>query len=87
LIRAAQARDREAETALRRALEIVADTEYHQSKATTALDLAEFLAHSGRTAEARLLCEEYAELTERIGWTAWAPRIVAIRSLIATARL
>jgi tetratricopeptide (TPR) repeat protein len=87
LIRAAQARDREAETALRRSLEIVADTEYHQSKATTALDLAEFLAHSGRTAEARLLCEEYAELTERIGWTAWAPRIVAIRSLIATARL
>jgi len=82
LIRAAEGRHIEAEAALRRALEIVADTEYNQLKVTAALDLAEFLAGSGRAGEAALLCDEYAALMERLGWTAWAPQIATVRSLI-----
>ncbi|GAC1665132.1 MAG: AAA family ATPase [Candidatus Dormibacteraceae bacterium] len=82
LIRAAEGRHIEAEAALRRALEIVAGTEYHQLRMTAALDLAEFLAGSGRAGEAALLCDEYAALMERLGWKAWAPQIATIRSLI-----
>jgi len=79
LIRAAQGRSSEAESALRHSLEVVAGTEYNQTRATAALDLAQFLAGSGRLAEARLLCDEYAELTERFGWKAWATQIAEIR--------
>jgi tetratricopeptide (TPR) repeat protein len=83
IIRMAQGRAGEAETALRRALQAVADTEYYQLRTTAALDLAKLLAGSGRTAEAKLLCEEYAGMTARFGWTAWNTQIAAIRSLIA----
>jgi class 3 adenylate cyclase/tetratricopeptide (TPR) repeat protein len=82
LIRAAQGRGSQAEAALRRSLEVVADTEYNETKATAALDLAQFLADSGRLAEARHLCDEYAELTGRFGWQRWAPQIAAIRHVI-----
>jgi class 3 adenylate cyclase/tetratricopeptide (TPR) repeat protein len=82
LIRAAQGRSRDAEAALRRALEVVADTEYNPTKASAALDLAQFLAGSGRVGEAKALCDEYAELTERFGWKSWAPQIAAIRNVI-----
>lgn len=85
LIRAAQGRNREAEAALRHSLGAVADSEYNQTRATAALDLAQFLAGSGRLAEARPLCDEYAELTQRFGWKAWAPQIAAIRNLIGAA--
>ena len=82
LIRAAQGRSSEAEAAFRHSLGAVAATEYHQTRATAALDLAEFLAGAGRLDEARLLCDEYAELTDRLGWKAWAPQIATIRTLI-----
>jgi predicted ATPase/class 3 adenylate cyclase len=85
LIRAAQGRDSEAESALRHSLEVVAATEYYPARATVALDLAEFLAASGRIAEAKLLCDEYARLSERLGWKQWAHQIEAVRRVIATA--
>ena len=84
LIRAAQGRDSEAEAALRRSVQVVAATEYNSTKATAALDLAKFLADRGRLDEAKALCDEYAELTEKRGWKVWAPEISAIRHLIAT---
>jgi tetratricopeptide (TPR) repeat protein len=83
MIRAAQGRVGEAESALRHSLGVVANTEYNQPRANAALDLAQLLAGSGRAAEAKLLCDEYAELTERLGWKVWASQIAAIHSLIA----
>jgi tetratricopeptide (TPR) repeat protein len=83
LIRAAQGRAGEAESALRHSLEIVAATEYYQQRATTAVTLARFLASSGQIAEAKALSDQYVEITERFGWKAWAPEIAAVRRLIA----
>jgi len=67
-IRAAQGRDAEAESALRRGLQVVADTEYNLPKAEAALELATFLAERQRFDEARALCDEFGGLTERLGW-------------------
>ena len=67
MIRAAQGRDAEAETALRHGLQIVDDTEYHLPRAEAALDLARFLAQRERFDEARDLCNQFGELSERLG--------------------
>ncbi|GAC1504522.1 MAG: AAA family ATPase [Candidatus Dormibacteraceae bacterium] len=83
LIRAAQGRAPEAEAALRHSLQVMAGTEYHSTKATAAFDLASLLAELGRFAEAKAICDEYAELTENLGWKQWRPQVERIRLLIA----
>lgn len=82
LIRAAQGRDAEAEAALRRSLQVVAGTEYSSMQISAGLDLAKFLAERSRLDEAKVLCDEYAELAEQRGWKVWRPEISAIRRLI-----
>jgi tetratricopeptide (TPR) repeat protein len=83
LLRAAQGRYAEAEAALRRSLQVVVDTEYLNMKTPAALALGLFLAKRGKFDEARSLCDEYAELTEELGWKGWKSVISAIRGLIA----
>ena len=83
LIRAAEGRDADAETALRRSLEVIADTEYNNLKIAVSLDLAKFLAQRGRFAEAQILYAEYARRTEQWGWHRWAAELEEIRRLIA----
>jgi tetratricopeptide (TPR) repeat protein len=68
LIRAAQGRIDEAEQALRHGLEVVSGTDYTLPTAEAALDLATFLAQRARFDEARAICEEFGELTRRLGW-------------------
>ena len=83
LIRAAAGRDAEAEAALRRSVEVVADTEYNVVKTAAGLSLAKFLAQRGRFDEAQIVCDEYAQRPEEWGWKQWAPEIAEIRRLIA----
>jgi class 3 adenylate cyclase/tetratricopeptide (TPR) repeat protein len=83
LIRAAQGRIPEAETALRHSLDVVAATEYNLQKATAAFDLASLLATEARFDEARALCDDYVALTEQWGWKQWTSQIANIRELIA----
>jgi class 3 adenylate cyclase/tetratricopeptide (TPR) repeat protein len=83
LIRAAQGRNAEAETALRRGLQVIAGSEYYNLRCPAALDLAQFLAGLGRLNEAKVLCDESAGLAERFGWKRWAAQIAGVRSLIA----
>ena len=82
-IRAAQGRDEEAEHALRRGLQVVVDTEYHLPTADAALDLARFLAQRGRFDEARALCDEFSELTERLEWNRLSAAFAEIRRTIS----
>ena len=70
-IRAAQGRDAEAESALRRALEVVALTEYLNIAAPAAVNLAIFLASRGHLDEAASLVEHYAAAVHARGWTLW----------------
>jgi tetratricopeptide (TPR) repeat protein len=82
-IRAAQGRDDEAERALRHGLEVVAGTEYLLFRAESALELARFLAQRRRFDEASALCEEYGEITERLGWKRLADGFAATTHAIS----
>jgi class 3 adenylate cyclase/tetratricopeptide (TPR) repeat protein len=83
LIRAAQGRIPEAESALRHSLDVVTATEYNQQKATVAFDLASFLAENARFDEATALCDEYVAIAEQRGWKQWTSQIAHVRELIA----
>ena len=80
-IRAAQQRDLEAEAALRRALDVVAPTGYFNDAIPAALSLATFLAERGRTAEADLLVDHYAPLSDKRGWHRSDPMIERYREM------
>ncbi len=82
-IAAARGRDDEAETSLRRALQVLLDTEYNQLKTEAALALASFLAVRGRTAEAASLVDEYSRLAHGRGWHLWDGTIAATQEAIA----
>jgi len=83
LIRAAQGREAEAESALRLSLRVVAGTDYSSTKIMAGLSVAQFLAERGRLEEAKALCDEHAERAERWGWKVWESKVSAIRRLIA----
>jgi class 3 adenylate cyclase/tetratricopeptide (TPR) repeat protein len=83
MIRAAQGRAPEAESALRHSVKAVAGTEYQWSKGDAAFDLAALLAGQARFDEAKALCDEYVALAEQWGWNMWAPEIAYLRSLLA----
>jgi tetratricopeptide (TPR) repeat protein len=83
MIRAAQGRDDEAELALRHGLQVLAGTDYTLPRAEAALDLATFLAERERFDEARALCDEFGELTEKLGWTRLAAAFTAARRTIS----
>ena len=82
-IRAAQGGDDEAERGLRDGLEVVAGTEYLLPRAESALELARFLAQRRRFDEASALCEEYGEITERLGWKRLADGFAATTHAIS----
>jgi class 3 adenylate cyclase/tetratricopeptide (TPR) repeat protein len=82
-IRAAQGRDDEAEPALRHGLQVVAGTEYLLPRAESALALARFLAQRRRFDEASALCEEYGEITARLGWKRLADGFAATTHAIS----
>jgi predicted ATPase/class 3 adenylate cyclase len=83
VIRAAQGHDDEAEAALRRSLQAVAGTEYLLPRAESALELARFLGQRRRFDEASALCNEYGEITERLGWKRLAAAFTATAHTIA----
>jgi tetratricopeptide (TPR) repeat protein len=83
IIRAAQGRNDEAEVALRYGLQVVAGTDYTLPTAEAALDLATFLAERERFDEASVLCDEFGELTERLGWTRLAAAFTVARRTIS----
>jgi class 3 adenylate cyclase/tetratricopeptide (TPR) repeat protein len=86
LIRTAQGRYLEAETAFRRSVEVLADSEYHSLKTSPILALAKFLASRGRVDEAVPLLEERARWVHERNFHLWDPQIDEIRNLTATAR-
>jgi len=83
MIRAAQGRDAEAETALRDSVDVVIRTQYVFVLANAVIDLAKFLAQRGRLAEASSLMEPYAQTGQARGWHCWDGEIDAVRGLIA----
>jgi hypothetical protein len=83
VIRAAQGRDADAETAFRLSLEEVMGTEYAWPQIDAAIDLATFLAERGRMDEATALTDEYSGLAQQRGWKVWDPKIADLRRLIA----
>ena len=82
LLRAAQGRDADAEAALRRSHDVVASTGYEWMVADAAVNLAQFLAHRGRFAEARAIVDDWEPKVHTIGWRGWNPTFRAIRELI-----
>jgi tetratricopeptide (TPR) repeat protein len=82
MIRHAQDRDAEAEAALRKAVEVVASTEYRVLTISAALDLAWFLGQQERNAETTEIMNEYAQLAHRFGWHEWDDKITRIRDLL-----
>jgi tetratricopeptide (TPR) repeat protein len=83
VIRAAQGRDDEAEQALRYSLQVVGGTEYTLPIAEAALELANFLAGRDRFDEARALCDEFGQLTGRLGWKRLAAAFAETRRTIS----
>jgi tetratricopeptide (TPR) repeat protein len=83
MIRAAQGREAEAESALRHSVELVADTEYMWSIGNAVVDLAKFLAQSGRAAEASSVIDEFPPPH---GWHMWDGAIDEIRAQISALR-
>src|SRR5712671_1768581 len=83
MIRAAQGRDDDAELALRHGLQVLAGTDYTLPRAEAALDLATFLAERARFDEASALCDEFGELTEKLGWTRLAAAFTEARRTIS----
>jgi tetratricopeptide (TPR) repeat protein len=80
MIRAAQGREADAEAALRHSVEVVAGTEYIWPIGNGVVDLAKFLAQSGRAAEASSVLDEF---TPPKGWHMWDRAIDEIRGQIA----
>ncbi len=80
VLRAAQGRDAEAESALRHSVEVVINTPYHWPLASAMVDLARFLALRDRF-------EEASTVTDQItgGWHMFDGEIAEIRNLIAAA--
>ncbi len=81
-IRAAQGRDPEAESALRRGLDVAANTEYLNVAAPAALNLAIFLAARGRLDEAAALVDKYVGAAHARGWTLWDRLLVRYQKLV-----
>ncbi|HVS49963.1 MAG TPA: adenylate/guanylate cyclase domain-containing protein [Candidatus Dormibacteraeota bacterium] len=80
VLRAAQGRDAEAESALRHSVEVVINTPYHWPLASAMVDLARFLAQRDRF-------EEASTVTDQItgGWHMFDGEIAETRNLIAGA--
>jgi tetratricopeptide (TPR) repeat protein len=80
VLRAAQGRDAEAESALRHSVEVVINTPYHWPLASAMVDLARFLAQRDRF-------EEASTVTDQItgGWHMFDGEIAETRNLIAAA--
>ncbi len=83
VIRAAQGRYAEAESALRRSVEVVAATHYVWVTGNAVIDLAKFLAQRGQVSEASSLLEPYAKASEARGWRMWELDMAEARGLIA----
>jgi tetratricopeptide (TPR) repeat protein len=79
LVRAAQGRIDEADRELRRALDLVAATEFVSGFSETALTRADFLIQRGRTEEARRLLDEIDRKVERAGYAGVAERSRRLR--------
>jgi class 3 adenylate cyclase/tetratricopeptide (TPR) repeat protein len=75
-IRAAQHRDAEAEAALRRAVDLVANTGFVNTVGPAAFGLAAFLASRGRLEEAESVVQLYEPVIHGRGWHMW-DRILA----------
>ncbi|HKW71850.1 MAG TPA: adenylate/guanylate cyclase domain-containing protein [Candidatus Dormibacteraeota bacterium] len=84
VIRAAEGRDEEGETALRRGLEAVADTEYHSVKGMAGLELAKFLASRGRLEEARQVAPNSFALVARVGLHQLDPLVVEVKQALGS---
>jgi class 3 adenylate cyclase/tetratricopeptide (TPR) repeat protein len=82
MIRHAQHRDAEAEASLRKAVDVVASTEYNNITIPAALDLAMFLARHGRSGEATEIWKRYTQRAERLGWHEWDEKIALVHALL-----
>ncbi len=86
MIRAAQGRFAEAESAFIRSLEVLAGTEYNWNKTSPTLAFAKFLAERGRMDEAAPLLEERVRWVHERNFHVWDAEIDEIRGLIAARR-
>jgi tetratricopeptide (TPR) repeat protein len=82
MIRHAQHRDAEAEASLRKAVDIVASTEYNNITIPAALDLAMVLASLGRSADAAEIWNRYTQRAHRLGWHQWDEKIARVHALL-----
>jgi class 3 adenylate cyclase/tetratricopeptide (TPR) repeat protein len=87
LVRAGQGRAAEAETALRRAVEAVAPTEFVNITVAAALSLAIFLAGRGRFEEAAAIADPYVKVPMSRDLYLWEPFAEEYRRLDKTRRL
>jgi tetratricopeptide (TPR) repeat protein len=78
----AQDRAAEAEAALRKAVQVVATTEYNNISIPAALELALVLARHGKYGEAAQICSRYSDLAHVLGWHQWDALIDRIRALL-----
>lgn len=81
VLRAAQGRDAEAESALRHGVEVVMNTPYGWAIAVPMVDLARFLALRGRFEESTAVLDQVTG-----GWHMYDGEIAETRALIATAK-
>ena len=80
MLRAAQGRDAEAESALHHSADVVIPTPFHWPRAIAMVDLAKFLAWRGRFEEARSVLDRVTG-----GWHMFDGEILETRNLIAAA--
>ncbi|OLD50844.1 MAG: hypothetical protein AUI42_01460 [Actinobacteria bacterium 13_1_40CM_2_65_8] len=83
MIRAAQGREQEAESALRWSLEVFSATQFNWNKVDPALALARFLAKRGDADEASELIDTYESWAHDRGIVLWDREFEEIRALIA----
>ena len=81
-IRAAQGRDSEAESALRRSLEALKETGFKWNQIDPSLALARFLAQHGQATEAARLVDESERWAHERDIGFWDPDVAAIKALI-----
>jgi hypothetical protein len=81
VIRAAQGRTEEAQTALRRGLSVLMPTDYLWMQVDPALDLARFLARQVSAEEAKRLVDKYERWAHERAIPLWDDQFDEIRAL------